>query len=116
MYTRYPALSELDYSQEGVHWLHMDDNQQSILAFARRSNANQWVVFVANWTPQVYYDYDVPVPAAGTWKEILNSDSTEFGGSGVVASDKAFSRETDKGSTIQISIPPFGASFWLLEQ
>jgi len=98
-----------------VRWLQMDDADRSIIAFARYSEEGGWLLFISNWTPQVYYDYEVRVPIAGKWIEVLNSDAAQFGGSGVVASAPAFSNEGSSGPFILVSVPPLGASFWICE-
>ena len=38
---------------------------------------------VVNFTPNVCHDYRVRVPFAGTWREVLNTDSAHYGGSNV---------------------------------
>jgi len=35
-----------------------------------------------NFTPIPRYNYRIGVPSGGFWKEILNSDAKEYGGSG----------------------------------
>jgi len=56
-----------------------------VCAFIRRDPTDETppMVVVANFTPVVRDGYDVGVPVAGTWSELLNSDRIEFGGSGV---------------------------------
>ena len=114
LYRSSPALYAQDFSSEGTRWLHMNDSQQSIIAIARQDKTGKTIVGVCNWTPVVRYNYLLPVPHPGTWTEVLNSDAKEFGGSGVIATDPAFSHPTEWGHRISISIPPLGASFWLL--
>jgi 1,4-alpha-glucan branching enzyme len=41
------------------------------------------VLVVINATPSPQYNYRLGVPTAGHWVELLNSDATEYGGSGV---------------------------------
>jgi len=40
------------------------------------------MLIVCNFTPVPRHNYRVGVPTRGTWKEVLNSDSTNYGGSG----------------------------------
>jgi 1,4-alpha-glucan branching enzyme len=40
------------------------------------------VLVVCNFTPVPRYGYKIGAPAGGTWREILNSDAVEYGGSG----------------------------------
>ncbi len=41
------------------------------------------VVIACNFTPIPRYNYRVGVPRPGVWTEILNSDATIYGGSGM---------------------------------
>jgi 1,4-alpha-glucan branching enzyme len=40
------------------------------------------VLVVCNFTPVPRPEYRLGVPRAGRWREALNSDATEYGGSG----------------------------------
>ena len=61
-----------------------DDRDASVLVFARWGEAGDPpVVVVANFTPVVREGYRFGVPKPGYWREILNSDATNYGGSGV---------------------------------
>ena len=42
-----------------------------------------FVIVVCNFTPEVHYGSRIGVPQSGKYLEVLNSDATEFGGSGV---------------------------------
>ena len=45
--------------------------------------APKYILCAANFTPVPRFGYRVGVPRAGFWKEILNSDATKYGGSGL---------------------------------
>jgi 1,4-alpha-glucan branching enzyme len=77
------ALWELDFSAEGFSWIDFEDRNGSVVAFIRRGR--EWhnlCVFVCNFTPVVRENYRIGVPHAGFYKEILNTDAYEYGGSG----------------------------------
>lgn len=76
------ALHALDFSQEGFEWVDFKDSEQSVISYLRKSKEN-FVLVVCNLTPVPRYNYRIGVPVAGLYKEILNSDAKEFGGSGV---------------------------------
>ena len=85
LYTREPALSELDTSPEGFSWIDCHDTENSVISFQRRGKKEaDTLVFICNFTPVVRYDYRLGVPHEGVYREILNSDTTQYGGSGVV--------------------------------
>ena len=49
----------------------------------RRGKASEdLILVVCNFTPEVRETYSVGVPTGGFWREILNSDAKEYGGSG----------------------------------
>jgi 1,4-alpha-glucan branching enzyme len=79
---REPALHERDADADGFRWAIADDPDDGVLAFLRFAADGAPVLFVANFTPVVREYYRVPVPAGGFWREIVNTDATEYGGSG----------------------------------
>ena len=83
LYASSPALHEKDCDASGFAWIVGDDRTNSVFAF-RRSGRNDGdvAVVVANMTPVVRHDYRVGVPSAGAWSERLNSDATDYGGTG----------------------------------
>lgn len=83
VYRGTPALYQLDYSQDGFEWVAADDAQVSVYAFLRKPReGGAPVLVVCNMTPVPRTNYLLGVPAAGFWRELLNSDAKEFGGSG----------------------------------
>lgn len=106
----YKALYETDYT-DGFEWMNCDDNEKSIVTFVRKSpNGKNSLLFVCNFTPVVWdKGYRVGVPNAGKYKEILNSDSEEFGGSGEYMNGdvRATKQEWDgKDYSIPVIVPP----------
>ena len=94
-YRGQPALFERDFEQDGFEWIDCHDRQSSVLSFLRRGKeAEDPIVFVCNFTPVSRYYYRVGVPFGGYWQEVLNSDSSAYGGSnqgnagGIAASDE----------------------------
>jgi 1,4-alpha-glucan branching enzyme len=55
-----------------------------VLSFLRRPAAGgRAVLVVCNLTPVVREGYRIGATRAGFWREALNSDATDYGGSGV---------------------------------
>jgi 1,4-alpha-glucan branching enzyme len=82
LYRATPALHQLDCEADGFEWVVSDDAGQSVLAFLRKArDGSPPVLVVCNFTPIVRHAYRVGVPAAGTWRELLNSDAAGYGGS-----------------------------------
>lgn len=81
-----PALWRSDYDHEGFWWIDCSDQENSILSFVRHTSPcieceSRLVVAVLNLTPNLRQNYRVGLPAAGVWREVLNSDSSLYGGS-----------------------------------
>jgi 1,4-alpha-glucan branching enzyme len=84
LYRDHPALHELDHTPDGFEWLDYGDADQSVLVFARRgSSEDSATICVFNLTPVVREGYRVPLPGPGAYREVLNTDAVEFGGSNV---------------------------------
>ena len=82
-YRNEPALHELDLDPAGFEWIDCTDAEGSVIAFLRRAqSSSDLILVVCNFTPVPRSGYRVGVPRGGSWREILNSDSTAYGGSG----------------------------------
>jgi len=86
-YRHEPALFEVDSSWEGFQWIDFTDAEQSVISFQRRAKEPaEMLIFVCNFTPVVRESYRVGLPISGLYQEVLNSDWTIYGGSGVTNS------------------------------
>ena len=83
LYRSQPALHARDCEPEGFGWLLADEAETSIYAWVRKAPGANPVVVVSNFTPVPRRDYRVPLPAAGRWREIVNTDAVDYGGSGI---------------------------------
>ncbi|HET9095020.1 MAG TPA: 1,4-alpha-glucan branching protein GlgB [Candidatus Baltobacteraceae bacterium] len=114
LYTSMPALYELDASAEGFEWLNQDADA-SILAFSRRArDADDFVIAACNFTPVVRENYRIGVPAAGAYRELLNSDSSLYGGSNVgnLGGVRCENIPADgRTHSISVTLPPLGVVY-----
>ncbi|MAY74391.1 MAG: 1,4-alpha-glucan branching enzyme [Phycisphaerae bacterium] len=113
IYTTVPAMHELDASPEGFRWLQADDADHGVLAFLRidRHRADP-VICVFNTTPVARHDILVGAPSPGYWREILNTDASEYGGSGVGNMGGRESRpiaHQGEPHALRLTLPPLGA-------
>ncbi|TYR82797.1 1,4-alpha-glucan branching enzyme [Priestia megaterium] len=114
VYKRSKPLYELDHSQSGFEWIDVHNRNQKIFSFVRKSKNDQdMLVIVCNFSEIPYHSYKVGVPLLTDYIEVINSDSHEFGGSGVTNKKplKAIEK-TYHGLPyhIEMDIPPFGIS------
>jgi 1,4-alpha-glucan branching enzyme len=77
------ALHARDADPAGFRWLVAEDADNSVLAFLRLAPDFEPVVVVCNFTPVTRANYRLGVPSDGAWQELLNSDASVYGGSGV---------------------------------
>jgi 1,4-alpha-glucan branching enzyme len=83
LYREQGALHELDFDASGFEWVDCNDVMHSVVSFIRRGRRNDdAVLIVCNFTPVPRFNYRVGVPHLGFWRELLNSDAIEYGGSG----------------------------------
>ncbi len=107
-----PALHARDCEPEGFEWLLADEADTSVYAWLRKAPGAAPVAVIANFTPIERPGYRVPLPAAGTWREILNSDAADYdgGGRGNLGSVEAVSGPD--GVHAEVMLPPL-ATLWL---
>ncbi len=83
LYRREPALHELDFEPGGHEWIDCADVEKSIISYLRRGRSDEdALLIICNCTPVPRYRYRIGAPAGGRWREVLNSDAVEYGGSG----------------------------------
>jgi 1,4-alpha-glucan branching enzyme len=83
-YRAEPALYDWDEDPAGFEWVDCCDAAASVLSFLRKGrNPADIILVVANFTPVPRIGYRLGVPSGGYWKELLNSDAQEYGGSGM---------------------------------
>ena len=83
VYRSTPALWEKDTNPEGFTWLVGNDAAANVMAFARWDDDASALVCVTNFSPVPHENYQLPFPNAGIWREVLNTDDVNYGGTGV---------------------------------
>jgi 1,4-alpha-glucan branching enzyme len=82
LYRATPALHELDFAAAGFQWVDCDDADVSVISFLRLDNSGAPLLVACNFTPVLRATYRIGVPRGGRWRERLNSDAAEYGGTG----------------------------------
>jgi 1,4-alpha-glucan branching enzyme len=109
-----PALHARDFDPAGFEWVDCNDADASVLTFLRRAEGAPDVLVALNFTPVPREGYRVGVPRGGAWREVLNSDAREYGGSGV---GNWGGREAEpvpahgRPFSVPLTLPPLGAVF-----
>jgi 1,4-alpha-glucan branching enzyme len=87
--TRYresPALWSQDNSPDGFAWIDANDATGNVISFLRFGSPESGVpvlACIANFSAMPHLNYQVGLPLAGPWREVLNTDSAGYGGSGL---------------------------------
>jgi len=115
VYRDQTALHWFDNDPQGFEWVDCNDAPASIISLLRKGNsANDAVLIACNFTPVPRVGYKVGVPSGGYWKEILNSDAREYGGSGVgnMGGAEALNESVHgRRYSLRLTLPPLGAVF-----
>ena len=115
VYKSRPALFGRDFGNDGFEWIDCHDSDESVISFLRRGPHGETMLVVLNATPVVRENYRVGVPHGGYWREALNSDAPQYGGSGqgnaggVTAQDWA---HHGRPHSLLLRLPPLGALFF----
>jgi 1,4-alpha-glucan branching enzyme len=145
IYRQTPALWELDSSPEGFGWIDANDALGNVLSFLRfaaprgdqpapgdqAAPADQAapgdqaaggepeppavLACLANFSAMPHLAYRVGLPRAGRWREVLNTDASVYGGSGVgnLGSVEAVSEPWHgRPASATVALPPLGV-LWL---
>ena len=115
IYKEESALWEVDHDSSGFEWIDFHDCENSVVSFIRRGkNSHNHLVCVFNFTPVPRQGYRVAVPDNKFYQEIINSDSSFYGGSnlgnsgGLQAEPVPFSHYSH---SILLKIPPLSALY-----
>lgn len=120
VYRKRPALHQVAFGSEGFEWIDFNDHEHSILSFVRYdAYRDDTVVCVANLTPSPHEEYRIGSPNGSKLELLLNTDETEYGGSGY----KAFKTRKidDLGShgrehSVSLSLPPLSVLYYRVKQ
>ena len=84
LYRGTPALHRLDCEPDGFAWIDVANAAESVVSYVRRGrDPHEFAVVVCNFTPVVREDYRIGVPRPGRYLERINTDASEYAGSGV---------------------------------
>ena len=89
IYRSEPALTALDDRPDGFEWVDFHDAENTVWSFLRKAPCNDRdlrtshdLLVVVNATPVVRHGYRIGAPFLGGYEEVLNSDDSQYGGSG----------------------------------
>jgi 1,4-alpha-glucan branching enzyme len=116
VYRAHPALHVFDHHPRGFQWIDGSDSDQSVISFLRLGRTpSECMLVVCNFTPVPRWHYRVGVPTAGTWREVLNSDAADYGGSGLGNAGSVATEPIPAhghGQSLDLTLPPLAAVFF----
>ncbi len=115
LYAGEPALHARDFDPAGFEWIDCNDWEHSTLTLARKGGSPEEIVIVAfNFTPIPRLGYRVGAPVPGFWREIANSDATEYWGSGLGNMGGVHTEDVPAHGrpwSLSLTLPPLAAVF-----
>jgi 1,4-alpha-glucan branching enzyme len=113
LYRNTPALHRLDCDPDGFRWIDVANAAESIISYVRRGpDPDGLAVVVCNFTPVPRENYRIGVPRPGRYRERINTDALEYGGSGVGNAGEVHADPHPAHGhhhSVRIRLPPLGA-------
>ena len=120
IYGSYTEMNQLDCDSKGFEWIDFNDTNNTVISFMRMDGKREReIIAVFNMTPVPRSNYIIGVNRKGFYREIFNSDSDHYGGSGMGNYGGVYSKEFGshgRPSSIEITIPPLGSVFFVREE
>lgn len=117
IYTSEPALHNDESS--GFEWIDANDSDHNLISYIRKgvniAGEVEQIVCIANFSGNPHEGYRVGLPEGGKWEEILNTDDSSWGGSGVGNLGAVTAEElpwNGRSYSAELRIPPLGC-VWL---
>jgi 1,4-alpha-glucan branching enzyme len=115
-YRAHSALHVFDHQPRGFQWIDGSDSDQSAISFLRLGRTpHECMLVVCNFTPVPRWHYRVGVPMAGSWREVLNSDAADYGGSGLGNAGSVTTEAIPThghGQSLDLTLPPLAVVFF----
>ncbi|MCI8443110.1 MAG: 1,4-alpha-glucan branching protein GlgB [Provencibacterium sp.] len=82
-YLKNKSFWQVEDSWDGFRWTVADDSSNSVISYRRIDEKGNEILVVCNFTPVRRDRYRIGIPKAKAYQELLNSDDTRFGGTGI---------------------------------
>jgi 1,4-alpha-glucan branching enzyme len=121
LYRATPALYQRDSEGDGFSWIDANNGAESVVSYLRRGagDPEAIAVIVCNFTPVPRHGYRIGVPYPGYYRERINTDASDYGGSGI---GNAGGIDTEPypmrghAHSLSLSLPPLAALIFTIEQ
>ncbi len=116
LYRNEPALHQRDLEPAGFEWIDCNDAESGVISLLRKGKTTDDLILVAcNFTPVPRLEYRIGAPRGGFWKELLNSDATDYNGSGMGNKGGLHAEPTPhhgRSYSLVLTLPPLAALFF----
>jgi len=116
-YAGSPALYELQFDPGGFEWIDLNHRAEGVVVYRRKGKKPENdLLIVLNFTPLVRKDWKIYAHGKESWKEVFNSDSKAFWGTGDVFNPAIETKIVDKNTglyEINVHLPALGALVFL---
>ena len=109
LYVSEPALGSNDFNPHGFRWISCLDGDANVIAYLRSDSTDQTLFVAVGHFGGATRTYRVGVPRRGWWKEVINSNSEYYGGSGLGNDGGRSSTEVPHDGytqSIELTLPP----------
>ncbi|WP_430640947.1 1,4-alpha-glucan branching protein GlgB [Couchioplanes caeruleus] len=114
-YRETPAIWTQDTNPSGFRWITSEDSQHNTFSFLRFAPNGDTLACIVNFAAVPHEGYRIGLPRAGVWHEVINTDSTLYGGSGVGNLGEVHAEDVPwhgLNASASLRVPPLGA-VWL---
>jgi 1,4-alpha-glucan branching enzyme len=122
-YQGVPALWQRDFTPEGFGWIDANDAGGNVISFLRFGDGDpanaapgNVIACIANFSGETHTGYRIGLPQPGPWRELVNTDAAEYGGSGAgnLGMVEAVAEPCHgKPASAVLTLPPLGV-LWLV--
>ena len=122
LYQQEPVLGCHDKDYRSFSWITCHDSERSVLAYLRKAPDEQSIfAIVGNYTPVARDHYRIGVPKKGFWREMINTNSQYYGGSGLGNDGGRQTQDIPSDGfeqSLSLCMPPLSTTFfkWTPEQ
>jgi len=109
LYVAEPVLGRNDFNPHGFRWISAADADANLIAYLRVDAAEQTLFVVVGHFGGMTRNYRVGVPRRGHWREVINSNSEYYGGSGLGNDGGRSADEVPRDGytqSIDLTLPP----------
>ena len=115
VYKETPALWTQDTEASGFRWITSEDSSHNTFSYLRFAPNGDTIACVVNFAAVPHEGYRIGLPRPGRWREVINTDSELYGGSGVGNLGEVHAEDIPWHGfdfSASLRIPPLGA-VWL---